>query len=188
MTMGFSLYDTNKITIGNIPHKVAFRTWAADNMYEMSAKIKVCWRNNINCDKNVSLFDPIMFKLVGLFELDLTVLQIETFFLFYNYQLIIQETYPNLPNYGGEKYIYFETKEVREDPGAVEEATNEKDPIFDDGNIPEDEDSSDDSSDSDDDDQMNNLLSNISSDMFIVQPSMFKLDFIIRFIGVKIVV
>ena len=70
MTMGFSLYDTNKITIGNIPHKVAFRTWAADNMYEMSAKIKVCWRKNINCDKNVSLFDPIMFKLVGLFELD----------------------------------------------------------------------------------------------------------------------
>ena len=95
---------------------------------------------------------------------------------------------PNLPNYGGEKQIYFETKEVREDPGALEEATNEKDPIFDDGNIPEDEDSSDDSSDSDDDDQMNNLLSNISSDMFIVQPSMFKLDFIIRFIGVKIVV
>ena len=66
--------------------------------------------------------------------------------------LILQETYPNLPNYGGEKYIYFETKEVREDTGVVEEATNEKDPIFDDGNIPEDEDSSDDSSDSDDDD------------------------------------
>ena len=59
---------------------------------------------------------------------------------------------PNLPNYGGEKYIYFETKEVREDPRAVEEATNEKDPIFDDGNTPEDEDFSDDSSYSDDDD------------------------------------
>ena len=58
----------------------------------------------------------------------------------------MQETYPNLPNYGGEKYIYFETKEVREDTGVVEDATNEKDPIFDDGNIPEDEDSSDDSS------------------------------------------
>ena len=50
--------------------------------------------------------------------------------------MIIQEN-PNLPNYGGEKYIYFETKEVREDPRAVEEATNEKDPIFDDGNNPE---------------------------------------------------
>ena len=46
--------------------------------------------------------------------------------------MIIQEN-PNLPNYGGEKYIYFETKEVREDPRALEEATNEKDPIFDDG-------------------------------------------------------
>ena len=56
-----------------------------------------------------------------------------------------------MPNYGGEKYIYFETKEVREDTGVVEEA-KEKDPIFDDGNIPEDEESSDDSSDSDDDD------------------------------------
>ena len=40
--MGFSLSDTSKITIGNIPHKVAFRTWATDNMYEMSDKIKVC--------------------------------------------------------------------------------------------------------------------------------------------------
>ena len=59
---------------------------------------------------------------------------------------------PNLPNYGGEKYIYFETKEVREDPRALEEATNEKDPIFDDYNTLEDENFSDDSSDSDDDD------------------------------------
>ena len=53
--------------------------------------------------------------------------------------MIIQETYPNLSNYGGEKYIYFETKKVREDPRAVEEATNEKDPIFDDDKTPEDE-------------------------------------------------
>ena len=44
---------------------------------------------------------------------------------------------PNLPNYGGEKYIYFESKEVREDPRSVEEATNEKDSIFDDDNTPE---------------------------------------------------
>ena len=66
--------------------------------------------------------------------------------------MIIQETYPNLSNYGGEKYIYFESKEVREDPRSVEEATNEKDSIFNDGNIPEDENFSDDSSDSDDDD------------------------------------
>ena len=34
----------------------------------------------------------------------------------------------------------------------MEEEVDEKDPIFDDGNIPEDEESSDDSSDSDDDD------------------------------------
>ena len=59
---------------------------------------------------------------------------------------------PNLPNYGGEKYIYFESKEVREDPRSVEEATNEKDPIFDDDNTPEGDNFSDDSSDSDDDD------------------------------------
>ena len=40
--MGLTLCENSKITIGNIPHKVAFRTWAADNMYEMSDKIKVC--------------------------------------------------------------------------------------------------------------------------------------------------
>ena len=39
--MGFSLSDTTNLVIGNIPHKVAFRTWAADNMFEMPEKIKV---------------------------------------------------------------------------------------------------------------------------------------------------
>ena len=60
MTMGFSLYDTTKITIGNIPHKVAFRTWAADNMFEMSGKIKVCW---------TSSWDKVVFRSISyLFE------------------------------------------------------------------------------------------------------------------------
>ena len=31
---------THQITIGNIPHKIAYRTWAEDNMYEMPANVK----------------------------------------------------------------------------------------------------------------------------------------------------
>ena len=44
-SMGFSLSDTTNIIIGNIPHKVAFRTWATDNMFEMPEKIKVSVRH-----------------------------------------------------------------------------------------------------------------------------------------------
>ena len=86
---------TSRIVIGNIPHKIAYRTWALENMHEMPAKIK--------------------------------------------------ETYPTLPNYTGTQYVFFETAEVREDPGVVEDA-NGAAADWDDGNnlgaISEDDDSS----------------------------------------------
>ena len=88
----------SKITIGNIPHKVAYREWATENMYEMRPKIK--------------------------------------------------EAYPNLPNYNGDHYINYETTKVREGGEVVEDAANDKDPVFDDGNVPSDSSSEDDSSDS----------------------------------------
>ena len=88
----------SKITIGNIPHKVAYREWATENMYEMRSKIK--------------------------------------------------EAYPNLPNYNGDHYINYETTKVREGGEVVEDAANDKDPVFDDGNVPSDSSSEDDSSDS----------------------------------------
>ena len=61
-----------------------------------------------------------------------------------------QESYPTIPNYNGEKYIFYETAKVREGGGEIEDAKDEKDPVFGDDGVPSDSDSSDDSSDSDD--------------------------------------
>lgn len=62
----------------------------------------------------------------------------------------VKEAYPDLPNYNGEKYIFYETAKVKEAGEVVEDAANEKDPLFEDEELPSDSDSSDDSSDSDD--------------------------------------
>jgi len=62
----------------------------------------------------------------------------------------IKESYPTIPNYNGEKYIFYETAKVREGGGEIEDAKDEKDPVFGDDGVPSDSDSSDDSSDSDD--------------------------------------
>ena len=59
-----------------------------------------------------------------------------------------QGTYPDIPSYNGSKYINYETAKVKEVGEVVEDATNEKDPLFGDDGPPSDSDSSDDSSDS----------------------------------------
>ena len=61
---------------------------------------------------------------------------------------ILKGTYPDIPSYNGSKYINYETAKVKEVGEVVEDATNEKDPLFGDDGPPSDSDSSDDSSDS----------------------------------------